>query len=470
MTETSAGIEQFLKGQQKLSVPFDLTINGKTYICTDVLRLLPGKRLVVKAKNDSQKLVIKLFSLSKKGKRELARENQGHQLATQAGVNLPELIFSVDEPAGCCAIAYQYIENAVPFPNKNKMLAKHVDELLHLVATLHNAGVFQSDFHLGNVLIADNSLYLIDLASVENNKGSESLSKRQSLTNLATLSVQFKPKQQQVLIHRLQQYYLARGWEFYKQEQDQFTNYINKAWQKRKTIYLKKRFRNCTMTAYRKSFYQEYGFRRSFFDKVGKEFINEIDNLVSNGTVLKDGNSTTVSQVNYAGKKLVIKRYNIKGFWHFLRRCYRPSRAAVSWRNGNLLQLLGIATPKPLGFVEQRFGPFRKVAYLICEHSKGRELSAVFNGRDPSEDELSRLKDIFLILNSYQISHGDLKATNLLLTKKGKFHLIDLDVMQEHSNDRSYHSAFNKDKYRFIKNWKNMKTKQLFESLFLTRF
>ncbi|NQZ54640.1 MAG: hypothetical protein HRT93_10360 [Piscirickettsiaceae bacterium] len=461
----STGIERFLKGQEKLSVPFDLTINGKIYVCTDVLRLLPGKRLVVKAENDSQKLVIKLFSLAKKGKRELAREKQGYQLATQAGVKLAELAFSAEEPAGCCAIAYQYIENAVPFPDKKKMLAKHVDELLHLVATLHNAGVFQSDFHLGNVLIADNILYLIDLASVENNKATESLSKQQSLTNLATLIVQFKPKQQQVLIHRLQQYYLARGWEFYKQEQEQFTHYINKAWQKRKTIYLKKRFRNCTMTAYRKSFHQEYGFRRSFFDKVGEEFINEIDNLVLNGTILKAGNSTTVSQVNYAGKKLVIKRYNIKGFWHFLRRCYRPSRAAVSWKNGNLLQLLGVATPKPLGFIEQRFGPFRKVAYLICEHSKGRELSAVFNGRDPSEDELSRLKDIFLILNSYQISHGDLKATNLLLTKKGKIHLIDLDVMQEHSSIRSFRRACNKDKKRFLKNWQDLNIKEFFETL-----
>jgi len=220
------------------------------------------------------------------------------------------------------------------------------------------------------------------------------------------------------------------------------------------------------MTAYKKTFLQEYAFRRSFFEDAGDEFINKIDELVSNGQILKAGNSATVVQVEYAGKKLVIKRYNIKSFWHFLKRCYRPSRAAISWRNGNLLQLLGVATPKPLGFIENRMGFFRKNAYLICERSGGQEISTVYKYRSPTEDELTQLKYMFKIFKKYQISHGDLKATNLLIKKKGKIQLIDLDVMQEHTSYKSFQDAFDKDKERFIKNWLGSRIKEEITNLF----
>lgn len=459
-------IEKILQGDSDFAMPFDLTINDDCYTCSEILRLLPDKRLVVKAENNGQQLVIKLFVKSKKGERELAREKRGYQLATQAGINVPQLVFAVDNMQDYCAIAYRYLKNAKPFANKKKTLSIHVDELLHLTAKLHNFGIVQNDFHLGNILLVEEDLYLIDLASVTGQEQGKSLDKATSLANLAMLVVQFKPKQQQIMVNRLQQYYCARNWLFDADEKSLFNKYVDKAWQKRKTNYFSKRFRNCTMTAYKKTFLQEYAFRRSFFEDAGDEFINKIDELVSNGQILKAGNSATVVQVEYAGKKLVIKRYNIKSFWHFLKRCYRPSRAAISWRNGNLLQLLGVATPKPLGFIENRMGFFRKNAYLICERSGGQEISTVYKYRSPTEDELTQLKYMFKIFKKYQISHGDLKATNLLIKKKGKIQLIDLDVMQEHTSYKSFQDAFDKDKERFIKNWLGSRIKEEITNLF----
>ncbi|MFW5426804.1 MAG: lipopolysaccharide kinase InaA family protein [Methylophagaceae bacterium] len=458
-------LEEILQGDTKIAMPFDLTINNDCYKCSEILRLLPGKRLVVKAENKGQQLVIKLFVKRKKGERELAREKRGYQLATQAGINVPDLVFATDNMRDYCAIAYRYLKNAKPFSNKKKTLSIHVDELLHLTATLHNFGIVQNDFHLGNILLVKDDLYLIDLASVTGQEKGKPLDKAASLANLAVLVVQFKPKQQQIMVDRLQQYYRARNWSFDDNEITLFKQYIEKAWQKRKTNYLSKRFRSCTMTAYKKTFSQEYAFRRTFLENVADEFINKIDELVSNGQILKAGNSATVVQVEYAGKKLVIKRYNIKSFWHLLRRCYRPSRAAVSWRNGNLLQLLGVPSPKPLGFIENRIGFFRKNAYLVCERSDGQELSTVYKYRPPTEEELAQLKYIFKILKKYQISHGDLKATNLLIKKKGKIQLIDLDGMREHTNQNEFQNAFVKDKHRFLKNWSDAEIKDDFEKL-----
>ncbi|PHS30247.1 MAG: serine/threonine protein kinase, partial [Methylophaga sp.] len=288
-----------------------------------------------------------------------------------------------------------------------------------------------------------------------------------SLANLAMLVVQFKPKQQQILLNRLEVYYQARAWTLSVADRNRVNEFVEKAWQKRKTNYLSKCFRSCTMTAYKKTFSQQYAFRSSFLDEAGSEFIDKIDELVSNGQILKAGNSATVVQVEYAGKKLVIKRYNIKNWWHFLKRCYRPSRAAASWRNGNLLQLLGIATPKPLGFIENRIGFFRKNAYLVCERSGGQEILTVYKYRPPTEDELTQLKDIFKLFKQYRVSHGDLKASNLLIKKKGKIQLIDLDAMEEHGSDKSFQRAFIKDKRRFVENWRNSDIKTAVESLFI---
>ena len=53
-------LESFHNGDMSISMPFDLNINGTPYCCSEVLRLLPGKRLVVKAENNGQFYVIKL--------------------------------------------------------------------------------------------------------------------------------------------------------------------------------------------------------------------------------------------------------------------------------------------------------------------------------------------------------------------------------------------------------------------------
>jgi len=454
--DSNVALNLFQNGAESIPLPFEVTINEKLYLCTDIFRLLPGKRLVVKAQNtNGQQLVIKLFVKRNKGERELIREEQGYQCAIQAGVNVPRLIFSNNIDAGYCAIAYQYLENAQLFTNTEEVIETHGDNLFKIALALHKEGVVHNDFHLENILIVENRLYLIDLASLIRIKSGKPLNKHISLSNLAVLIAQFNYKQQQLLIERLQQYYLAREWLFKANEIEIIDAYVDKAWKKRKKDYMKKGLRNCTLTIYQKNFFQQYGFQRSFIEEVGEDFLQEVNDLVSKGQILKAGNSATVVKVTYAGKVLVIKRYNIKSFGHFLRRCCRSTRAIISWQNGRLLQLLGIATPKPLGFIENRIGWFRSTAYLICEQSDGQDMATVFEKRVPTKNELIQLENIFETFKKYHISHGDFKATNFLIEKPDTIQLIDLDAMREHKNKGRFQRHFAKDKRRFIANWKN---------------
>nr|BFE91984.1 hypothetical protein GCM10020185_25200 [Pseudomonas brassicacearum subsp. brassicacearum] len=83
--------------------------------------------------------------------------------------------------------------------------------------------------------------------------------------------------------------------------------------------------------------------------------LEQADALLDQGHLYKTGGAASVGKVEANGRTLVIKRYNIKNFAHWLKRFWRPSRAWHSWREGHRLAFLGIATPKPLALLEKAF-------------------------------------------------------------------------------------------------------------------
>jgi RIO-like serine/threonine protein kinase len=67
-------------------------------------------------------------------------------------------------------------------------------------------------------------------------------------------------------------------------------------------------------------------------------------------------------------------------------------------------------------------------------------------------------------MREYRLSHGDMKASNLLLTQSGEVELIDLDAMQEHRYDWTFERAFARDQQRFMKNWQKMPVSNRFDN------
>jgi len=466
MSAKNEQITQFLNGERTLTTPFELTLGKTTFHCTEVLRLLPKKRIVLKANNGEKQVVIKLFSSAEKGEREVNKELRGHALAKAAGVNVADLIASYTDEQDYYAIAYAFIENAEAFANDN--VRKNLEcavNVLEMLLNMHNYGIYQQDIHLDNVLLKSDKAYLIDLGSVECEAEGKALSQSKSLNNLALFVAQFYPLEQPVLVPLLKEYYQARSWQWNDDEKARFLEVLKTAWTKRKQNYLKKCFRNCSMTEYDHAFSSEYAFRRDYFKSSVSDFINNIEQLMSEGESLKAGNSATVVKVVFDGETIVIKRYNVKGFWHFVRRCLRQSRAAVSWRNANLLEFINLPTLKPIGFIENRKGWFRHTSYFISEYQESEELLDVYQQRVPTEAELKQIKTIFDLMQETKISHGDLKAQNLLIDPQGNVALIDLDSMQEHQIANEFQKAFIKDKKRFLKNWQDIKLKQQFNNL-----
>ena len=184
--------------------------------------------------------------------------------------------------------------------------------------------------------------------------------------------------------------------------------------------------------------------------------LSQADALLDKGHLYKTGGAASVGRVEVNGRPLVIKRYNIKNFSHWLKRFWRPSRAWHSWREGNRLMFLGIATPKPLAVQEKRFIGLRSKAWLVTEFIDGPDIIERFapyveNG-DAPEVELLALDRLFAQLIQARISHGDFKGHNLFW-HVDRWAMIDLDAMQRHSSRSSFAAAYARDRARFMRNW-----------------
>jgi len=227
----------------------------------------------------------------------------------------------------------------------------------------------------------------------------------------------------------------------------------------RKKNYLKKIYRECSAFVCRKAWERFMVCDRDFHNEAMARFLDDPDLVIDASRLLKDGNTSTVALVEVGGQRLVVKRYNIKNPWHALNRSLRPSRAWVSWRNAHRLALLGIPTPKPIAFLEKRWGPFRSVAYFIMEYVDGIDAYRLFHSdtaREINREGLvKRLGKLLQLFADASISHGDFKATNFIVANEG-LAIIDVDGMCEHRLRWRFRRAFRRDCKRFMKNWTDL--------------
>lgn len=185
--------------------------------------------------------------------------------------------------------------------------------------------------------------------------------------------------------------------------------------------------------------------------------------------LLKNGNSATLVRYKIDSIDLVIKRYNMKTIIHAARRAFKKSRADHSWHYAHILQNKGINTPYPIAIKEKRWGPFRNKAYFICEYIEGPTALNYFQDHEISYDNKSdmakQIIEMFGVLRSSMLTHGDMKATNIIINDNKPF-LLDLDSMIARTYKTRFIRAWNKDIRRFMQNWQDLpEIDQLFKQL-----
>ena len=131
-------------------------------------------------------------------------------------------------------------------------------------------------------------------------------------------------------------------------------------------------------------------------------------------------------------------------------------RALTSWTGGHVLRLFGVPTPRPVACLIEKSGPLQKQAYLLMEKVSGEHLywmdhaKVIDAGLGVPAQFASRWHELCLL----RATHGDMKASNLILDDEGVLQLIDLDSILFHRSGRGYERQRGKDMARFMRNWK----------------
>ncbi|WP_312255279.1 lipopolysaccharide kinase InaA family protein [Stutzerimonas nitrititolerans] len=425
------------------------------------LRVLPGQRYVGKALWQGREVLAKLL-VGSKAERHFERERRGARLLAEQGMTTPALLAEGLAKGQGGWLLFDYLAGAESLEQAWREVARQpmlsdaqqgvLGEALGAIAQLHAKGLWQSDLHLENLLRHEGKLHLIDGGGVQAQAPGKPLERDKVLANLgvffAQLPASLEPHIEELLVH----YLLVNGEHALPLEALLREIASVRRWRLRD--YLGKLGRDCSLFSASRRLSQLRVVRREE-ESALQELLVAPDVAVETGRALKLGGSSTVALIEQGSRRLVIKRYNIKGVGHWLRRCWRPSRAWHSWVEGNRLMFLDIATPRPLAVLELRWLGLRRRSYLVTEYGSGEDIATRFQpylSSPPPEIELLALDQLFAALLRERISHGDMKGTNLLW-EQGRWSLIDLDAVQQHGSDASFARAYAKDRARFLRNW-----------------
>jgi len=423
-------------------LPFEIALpDGSWLTFTQLLRLLPGRRLSGVALWNGQKVFAKLF-VGKDALRHGERERAGLAALRAASLPTPVVLFAAPVDEDGYLLISEYLDGAVAL-DAQPMAAGDLQALMPamaLLSQLHAAGLVHRDLHLGNFLRHCNRLLLIDGDGVRS--GATATAQAE---NLALFLAQLTPDWDAWQGDLLQAY--ARPVDVAG-----LGSAIDAARQRRLRHFLEKTVRDCSQFAVERNFHRFTAVLRGEQEAL-QPLLADPDAAMAAGRLLKDGGTCTVAAVELGCRTLVVKRYNIKGWRHALSRAWRPSRALHSWRAAHRLTFYGIATPRPLALIEERVGPLRRRAFLVTEHCPGANLlDSLDPAREPSAIQEKALRQLFRSLYRLRISHGDLKATNLRW-HDGKIVLIDLDALIEHASQHRFIRAWKRDRLRLMRNW-----------------
>ncbi|PNG30584.1 lipopolysaccharide kinase InaA family protein [Pseudomonas protegens] len=427
-----------------------------------LLRVLPGQRYVGAGVWRGRPVLAKLL-VGPKAARHFQRELQGVRLLAEQGLTTPLLLADGLQEGEGGWLLFEFLEGAQSLGDAWKQVEKLpvladeqtavLAEALGAIAQLHAKGLWQEDLHLDNLLRHDGKLHLIDGAGICVEEAGKPLSRQKVLENLGVFFAQL-PKSLEPFTEELLVHYLLSNAE-HALPLEALEKQVNKVRGWRLRDFLNKVGRECTLFSVQRGPFALRAIRREE-EAAMLPVLAQADALLDQGHLYKTGGAASVGRVEAAGRTLVVKRYNIKGLAHWLKRFWRPSRAWHSWREGNRLEFLGIATPRPLAVLEQRFLWLRRRAYLVTEYLPGPDIIERFapfvdSGEAP-ESELLALDRLFAQLIRERISHGDFKGHNLFW-QEDRWALIDLDSMCQHSSLSSFAPAFARDRARFMRNW-----------------
>lgn len=349
-----------------------------------------------------------------------------------------------------------FLESTLPTfkPLRQSLVRQRLaKELGALLARLHDAGIVHHDLHPGNLLVrldADDqpSLYLIDLHAVRLGRP---LSWRASRANLVVLNRWF--------VLRASRSDRLRFWRAYCQARldtfqltgcdpclDELAIDLERRTWASNLRFWRNRDERCLET---NRYYQQLRSPSTLGHAVRDLDQTFLEPLLADPDILfqqpgvkllKDSPSSTVAELQLTiqgvQRSVIYKRFRVTAWSDPLVTLLRRPAALRSWIFGHGLRERGLPSPRPLFVLHRQRSGLAYEGYLLTEKIAGaqdlHQFVAGLNERAPSErrellrHRIDQVAQLVGELHRRQLSHRDLKASNILLTSSHGLWLIDL--------------------------------------------
>lgn len=436
---------------REVEAPFCITADfgagSEDVECRQVLRLLPRRRVVALARWRSRDVLAKLFLAD--AERNVRREREGVEALQSCDIAVPTPLADGSFAGGRVWVS-EYLSDAVS-PNADELVAageatlnhgEPLDELLWCLARMHENGVYYTDLHLDNFLIREGEVVAIDGAAVRRMR--RPLQFEASYKQVGSLLAQLPVGGLTLSEAAFDTYAGIRGWVLAPSQRVVAADLADAARRRRVARYLRKTQRDCSAFSASRRRGAWIVCDRSYAANTDlRAIVDDPDTAMAGGEWLKQGNTTTVARVG----NFVVKRYNVKGLWHWIRLNLRRSRGRRAWIAGHRLVFQGIKTATPIAVIERRgrLG-FRRESYLVTLALEGQELGAMPR-TDIDEPLVHAIVRYLRTLESVHVSQRDTKATNFIVDGC-EVALIDLDFLVRQTAGRTA-----KSHQRFLDNF-----------------
>jgi tRNA A-37 threonylcarbamoyl transferase component Bud32 len=431
---------------------------------------------------------------------DLARECQARGVATPN-----PLAWGVSQQPGISWLVTETVPDARPLLvvleqdltgafEARQMLA---EVLGAFVARLHAAGVFHHDLHPGNILVRWPSddlpkLSLIDLHAVRLRTTGRPTHWRDCEQNLVILNRYFILRSSRTDRLRFWQAYAAALGRIVPSPHGQTARVIEELTGASNRTFWRERDRRCRANnryyvRLRQGPHRGYAVRG--LNHFGlSEVLDDPDAEFGRSDVkpLKHSPSSTVAEIEWpGGRRVILKRFNLRRPSDAWLGLVRPSAALRSWVYGHGLRERCLPTARPLVMFHRYSGGRPREGYLLTEKIDGaielhewvRRLAAQSaERRSPLlRSRIEALARLVRDLHGRGLSHRDLKAPNLLTPidpDDHRFWLIDLvgvrrrqrvsgrrralDLARLHASFRDHPLVTRTEKLRFLRiylNW-----------------
>jgi tRNA A-37 threonylcarbamoyl transferase component Bud32 len=336
------------------------------------------------------------------------------------------------------------------------------------IRLLHDKGVFHKDPHMGNMLVVDDGgvlgFCLLDLGDVQ---FTDNASVEDRVANLELINLNFMAGIEPSL-----KYFFFKSYATdLLVDKSGLTNAIekielrtlagaSKIWKKKaqRAMTGGKLFAEYTEGSF------EVHIKKTWHESGAlNELIKDPDGFLesSEAVIFKDGRTVKAAMVELGdGRKIFLKRYNVKGSVHTIKNMFRTSRAHRVWVRSYGGELRGLLMPEPIAFIEERKkGRVLGRSYMISEFIDGAlRLSDI--ALDKSEGTPTGFNDLLFrigrelrrmhILGWY---HGDLKWNNILVKEGdevGRPDIFFLDIDGSAISPELVVGDIKKDLLRFL--------------------